>query len=215
MGVHYHKSNISADGIIFQIDAANKLCDNTIQAVNIANPTQIGTFQSGMSVVNNNAYLGDGVDNSIDFGTNINIGQTFTITIWFTKLQNGKVLLGNSVDNEYGFWFQSSSTVWFAYISPSSFGNVSMTPVPNDNSWHTITCTRNGTSTHSIYLDNVFQGTLNAGSGNDFEFRWVGREFDIPAHAWNGKIGSVMIWNRVLSVDEMHQNYVSQKSKYL
>ncbi len=54
---------------------------------NITNPTEIGTFNNGASVVDN-GYSFDGVDDYIDFGVqnyNIDKDETFSISVWFKQ----------------------------------------------------------------------------------------------------------------------------------
>jgi len=89
------------------------------------------------------------------------------------------------------------------------------------NTWYHISVTHlraSGSSDIKIYINgSQVSGTVvnptNAVNDNTDNVT-IGSRFTTPTSIWNGKIGSVKIYNRNLSATEVAQNYEAQKSKF-
>ena len=89
------------------------------------------------------------------------------------------------------------------------------------NTWYHISATHlraSGSSDIKIYINgSQVSGTVvnptNAVNDNTDNVT-IGSRFTTPTSIWNGKIGSVKIYNRNLSATEILQNYEAQKSKF-
>jgi hypothetical protein len=89
------------------------------------------------------------------------------------------------------------------------------------NTWYHISATHlraSGSSDIKIYINgSQVSGTVvnptNAVNDNTDNVT-IGSRFTTPTSIWNGKIGSVKIYNRNLSATEILQNYEAQKSRF-
>jgi len=86
-----------------------------------------------------------------------------------------------------------------------------------DNVWHHIVLSHNGT-TAFIHIDGVLRNSTSCiWTGTTY---WptntvnLGRDNNNSTYYLNGYIGSPKIYNRNLSLLEIQQNYLSQKSRF-
>ena len=86
-----------------------------------------------------------------------------------------------------------------------------------DNKWHHITIYyhRNAGNTYDIYLDGASEATgTNNKTSNATEDLVIGDAHDTYWEECQGDIGSVMVYNRWLSADEIKQNCNAQEGRY-
>jgi len=230
MGVHYHKRPIVTDGLVFQVDAANKLCGNVTDAKNMVNPTESGSFENGTSVVDN-SYSFDGVNDYIQFdGLNIEVK---TLSIWFSNLVDittsnlsSNAVLGftlNGIPTGYN-WVTKGGTTGaatnetlgvFTQLPTNKFTYIRDIVIAG---WHNLVFVWNG-SDYDIYVDGVqkptFAGTLGGHvSLMTLNNLFLGTDETLTVNH-DDKISNVKIYNRPLTPTEVAQNYEATKSRYI
>lgn len=235
MGVYHHKKPIVNDGLVFSVDANNKLGGNVTDTKNLSNPLEVGTFTNGLTVVNG-SFDFDGVDDYADLG---NIHDTtfqgsFTITAWIKPILVGTSFMSvcgknkikiNSPQRAYlqvrGDGFAPNNR--FELIIEDFLGGEDLfndTDLVHD-VWQQIAVSYNlGTTTKSYYLNGQPDGTnneTNTYSPNDAPF--VVGDWGHPSEGgtqqpFKGGIANLQIYNRVLTPTEVLNNYNSQKGRF-
>ena len=207
----------------------NKLALNARSAVN---PSGIGWMVDF-----------DGTDEYVTFGTSdALITQDASVSTWiYTRANSGRVISHNwnFTYNEFGWavhlgssnWSQvtnQASATWMSSDNAANYNasacvqsNASSIPL---NQWFNLTITKSGANV-SIYLDNslIKTGTVPssiayAGSAsnktlvigtNIFDFY-----VDLFGDEFNGRIGSINIYNRALTSDEIARNYNATRHRF-
>jgi hypothetical protein len=212
--------SIVTDGLVFQLDAANNLCGNVTDAKNIVNPTESGSFENGLTVVDN-SYSFDGVNDYIDVGGSIS--NTFTTDVTFDvwiNLNSGvtqyilhKRPLSGNPDINFPFINGSND---FVFLVTSGTTLRTTSPITN-NTWYNVTITIQGTN-HEMYLNGVSEdSTTTGGSFNPDVTKnlYIGRATPPDPFFSNSNISSVKIYNRALTQSEITQNYNTQKYRFI
>jgi hypothetical protein len=89
------------------------------------------------------------------------------------------------------------------------------TPTLNDNKWHFVGLTFQGT-TAILYIDGASQGTKSiTTTGFTQDNQLIIGNCDTASYYFNGGIDEVMVYNRVLTADEVAKIYNAQKSKFV
>jgi hypothetical protein len=82
--------------------------------------------------------------------------------------------------------------------------------VLNDNTWHNVIVTYNGT-TINFYIDGVFEKSTNKNLSTNGQANFIGKSNHIGQEAWYvGEIDDVCFWNRVLTPSEIAAVYNAQ-----
>lgn len=221
MAVHHHKSPIVTDGLVFQVDASNKLGGNVSNTRNLVSPTQSGTFVNGASVVDG-AFDFDGVDDYIDFIpmslSTISIeawvfantlgSYNAVATQWRENTNSVSSWTLETVGNDIRLYITEGSTLYFA-STPFTTGQ-----------WYHIVGTYDNT-TVKIYSNGVLGPTtgtppsMNSSTLN-VEIGALYNVSGVPGVAgnWDGNISNVKIYNRSLTSEEITQNYEVTKHKF-
>ena len=141
--------------------------------------------------------------------------------------QQSENIYGGGFEGRLSFYMSPSGTSANSYIliysSPGSANSfqASMGNQINDGNWHmrsyTMTGTSTGVQTVKTYVDGVFYGTSNSNSSHvaDTSNRsmtwgsWTGGYGNMA-----GQLNNYMYYERVLTDEEMMQNYIATKGKY-
>lgn len=234
--------DIVTDGMVFQADASNGLGDNVTNVKNIVTPTQTGTFTNGAGVVDN-SYTFDGVNDYVDFGNILNLewDAPRTISAWIKVNNNTQshTILSNfqsiqpyrgwgmvvNIGNKLGFVMGSTQSNW----ANSGFTvRTQIDDVPTD-IWTNVVVTYDGSGSKNgvvSYVDidsksfSTFTGTdITSGTSVNTSPIFIGSGIDTntvntPINFINGSIGSIRVYNRVLSLSEITQNYEATKHRF-
>jgi len=217
--------NIVTDGLVLSLDAANPksyprsgttwrdLSGNGNNGSLVNGPT----FNSG----NGGSIVFDSANDYVNFNL-INLSNIFTINI-VAKAATGSgtnVLLcpsSNNVDN----WIAIANSKTQMYFTEfADFNNVAFngntTIDTSNNVWYSFTATCN-VNTASLYVNGNFDGSTTVGfnigawSGSNSS---IGRRAGGGASYFSGSIALVQAYNRVLSAQEILQNYNAQKGRF-
>ena len=207
---------IITDSLVFCIDpVSSKNSGSTIRDLGPQNCN--GTLTNGASI-SSNYFLLDGTNDYIDFTTNNIISNTITVDIWFYVGNTNNNLIICAGDNAYN----SASWNWGLFVCCSqgvsnnllgraeagagglNLGNVSSNYL---NQWNNITITRdNG----NFYKNGFLFGNHTPSTTSTKILRLGG----VSGAYFNGRIGSVRIYNRSLTSIEILQNYNALKGRF-
>lgn len=200
---------------------------------NIASTSNNGTLTNGVIVSNGNGgiFNFDGVNDYINIGNAINVGQDFTVEMWVkpTSFSVRNALLANGYT--YGLpgygWLltlvngatagiNNSFALTIGHDTPATSAPTNTLSV---NIWQHITAvvTSGGTNI-SLYYNgllvkstNSSSATVNYTSNNTC---YIGQRNDGTTECFQGSMALPMIYNRVLSAQEVWQNYQAFKNRF-
>jgi len=204
---------IVTNGLILDLDAAKKdSYSGTGTAWNdISGNRNNGTLTNGPTFNSSNGgnIVFDGVDDFVTGSFNQNPTQ-FTINVWVNLITNNTVGAGIVSTNGTG---ETGNSFIFIQMGggskPFQFNNAFAFP-PILNTWYMVTGVQT-TTLQLLYVNNTLANTATAsgslGTNYVVSRRWDGLYL-------NSRIGSVQIYNRVLSTTEITQNYNALKGRY-
>jgi hypothetical protein len=235
-------TGIIADGLVFNMDAANRASTIPISTIttsfNTLNLTESGSFSdNGIfdSSTISPSYAFGGTDDKIDLNEKFDFVQStgkFSVSNWIKLTQPESNTLQSIIGNNYttsnvGWYFfhddrssqSHDKTLRFLY----SDGAGSSVVIDNDSaitntSWNNITVTSNGT-TIRVYKNGSQLSTTGTipgitGTTGHANTRIGGSTNGTGANFLNGNIGPAHIYNRALSANEVLHNYNALKGRF-
>ena len=222
---------IIADGLVFNMDAANRasflpIASNT-QGINTINPSQ--KINSATSDIFNSSevvpsLVFGGVDDYMTLSSGLTV-SSFTVDLWLkTDHVNDEGSQNAYVDNLTG------GTGFFKFFSFGQLGSNNMrlsnyhgapisdfalsTDELNDDIWHNCIITFENETLKS-YIDGVSDKTVTGLSNwSTSTLNTVGRYYTAGIRYYTGTIGSFRVYNRTLSANEVLHNYNALKSRF-
>ena len=211
---------IIVDGLVFNMDAANKASyvPNATKSHNTINLSQTGSLQdTGMfSTDNKGVFVCDGVDTGIALNSTSNLGTVSTTGIWVKRnstSDNGKALFGNNANAWQPAMWIASTTGFYVSISKWVKPNFYSAGWSNTTDWFYITVTRNGDGAN-LYKNGAFVDDLTGLGTGETKFDSIGFQSADNSDYYNGNIGPVHFYNRVLSDSEILHNYNALKGRF-
>jgi len=227
---------IVTDGLVFLVDAANDLGGNVTDTKSLPDPTEIGTFTNGASVVSG-AFDFDGVDDYVAFGNNLSANYAqwvlpFSIECWINPSSLGgsfgTVVVGNNhfpINGDNGGWrimIWTDATLVMAFgdsgmASSTSVKSVGTIPLSE---WTQCVMTYDGSQTAAgikLYINNALDSatwSTSAPLNNTTAPFSIARGGAVTTDLFNGVIASVKLYDKELIVAEIDQNYQAQKHKF-
>jgi hypothetical protein len=217
--------NIVTNGLVFSLDAANpkSYVSGSTTWNDISRGGNNGTLINGPTFNSGNygSIVFDGVDDYVPLSGSLNLGSTFTIFSWvyLTSGAGGEYVIygpsGNGNDN----WLSvTSNKVFFFGTQSADVNNFSL--IGNSTlliqKWYQVVLTVN-TNTVTLFLNGVQDGTttqlftIAPWSGS---FNSIGRRGSTSQRYFLGNIANIYAYNRVLSLQEILQNFNAQKSRF-
>ena len=235
-------TEIIADGLVFNMDAANRAsypiqrtlataesgsCFNTIDL------SQSGSFISDPQFITQptsaSCWNFDGVDDNIDT-TTTTLGDKYSVSLWF---KNGVtpspylVPLGANTGQGYvillgattGYWYYGNGTTARASVTDSAY-TAAMSDTSN---WHHLVLVRNaptnGTALYSdgeVYLDGtlIFTQVDKYVGTTVSSVKNIGDVASSTSYPYNGNIANIHLYNRALSSNEVLHNYNALKGRF-
>ena len=211
---------IITDGLVFNMDAANRASyvPDANKSHNTINLSQTGSLQdTGMfSTDNKGVFVCDGVDTGIALNSTSNLSTVSTVGIWVKRnsaTDNGKALFGNNANHwQPAMWIGSTTRL---YVSLSKWVKpfFHSTGWSNTTDWFYITVTRNGDGA-SLYKNGAFVDDLTGLGTGETKFDSIGFQSADNSDYYNGNIGPVHFYNRILSTTEILHNYNALKGRF-
>ena len=145
-----------------------------------------------------------------------NLGTVSTVGIWVKRnsaTDNGKALFGNNANHwQPAMWIGSTTRLYVSlskWVKPSFFS----TGWSNTTDWFYITVTRNGDGA-SLYKNGAFVDDLTGLGTGETKFDSIGFQSADNSDYFNGNIGPVHMYNRILSTSEVLHNYNALKGRF-
>jgi|9_EtaG_2_1085328.scaffolds.fasta_scaffold00876_2 hypothetical protein len=219
-------SKIVSDGLVFNMDAANRASTIPVSTIetsfNTVNLSQSGSFSDNgifdSSTITPSFAFG-GTDDYIQTNHSVNGSNAITVSCWFnlnTVSKNWHSVVDayyTSGDRNFQMWVHNNAKLYIYHLGTAHSGAGSLSA----DTWYNATFTYTGTSNGILYLNgSVLDASVpNSGNaGSDINLR-LGARVDGHASSYtNGNIGSIHIYNRALSAEEVLSNYNGLKERF-
>ena len=223
-----YNPKIITDGLVLNLDAA----DNNSYPGSGTALTDVATSNSGVTL--SNADIGTLTPGVFDFAGNASSNVTRYIdtpdTIGYTTEVScfmwAKRTTNTGVAGSYHILVGDSSLEMSWNVSSAFLRNgvivngvryvANHGSAIGTNTWHYCGITYTN-YTKNAYVDGVLQGSQTCGSSGNLTYSMSNRRFGrfgASNYALVGQLGPIQIYNRVLSGDEIIQNYEAQRSRF-
>jgi len=215
-------TGIIADGLVFNMDAANRASyvPDTTTSYNTLDLSQSGSFSTdGMSNINPplsaSCWNFDGSDGYINTVSTTHL-DSLTISFWIKgPTHAGTVNIIGGTD--FFQHFDDFSSLGNLYIYDSGIPNwVNVVPSIFDNTWHCATVTLNDTTSEvKGYKDGILVSTTTwQASYSSNIIQKIGRYQQSDMRYFEGDISLIHLYNRSLSSTEVLHNYNALKGRF-
>ena len=222
-----HAPSIIMDGIVAYIDVANvrSYPGSGSVVTDIIN----GTSSTGASAAQISAI-------GATFGTNRNTvfssvakipNTSYTKCCWFNleDVTTYQPLICGTFSTRHCMWMNKTANLTASHSNTSPFSTPTFTSIAGTTTlstgiWYFGAVTYSSTSGFNIFLNNRREQTSATtqtfgDNANDGYFGYFGEFFTSPVTpTLNGTLGPMMYYNRVLSAQEILQNYNATKRRY-
>ena len=215
-------TGIIADGLVFNMDAANRASyiPNATTAFNTIDLSQSGTLENGVAFIqppiSSSCWDFDGSDDYIDCGANALIlgNVPCTIASWLnvdSHSQYGLAFMVGTGAVQKSFWLGASNT---SKVAGGLYGYNIISDVDSGTGWHYVALTYD-TTIMRLYIDGVQNSTRAESSANIASNGIRLARANSGVEYWyNGNIGPSQIYNRTLSSTEVLHNYNALKGRF-
>lgn len=216
---------IVKDGLVLMLDAANpKSYPGTGTTWNdLSGNGNNASLQNGASFsTSNGGYISlDGTNDRIaitDSNGDFDVGTgNFSINIWLNQGTDTTYPHLYALDDQNNFSLKAIrgglANAYRLYVYQNyavQFTNSYLTP----GTWQMITLTRNGQE-HKLYIDGVISDTVTDGSGpKNITGSTVYLGWGFASEYTPQSRGPIYVYNRLLSADEVLQNYNATKGRF-
>jgi hypothetical protein len=210
--------NTVTDGLVLALDAANSRSypgTGTTWSDLSGNSNNVTLYNSPTYTSNNlGSFNFDGTnDYAAVNNTSILSTTAYTKLAWFRPETSTANIVSGGGDGQHAFWMGGTSTTLQAGHN-GSWSTVQYTPGNMLNQWWFGAVTFNTATGWVLYLNgqqvNTSASTTTFTGGNTVR---IGA-FNDAANLFDGDIPVVQIYNRVLSAQEILQNYNATKSRF-
>ena len=222
-----HAPSIVMNGIVAYLDVANVRSypgsgDVVTDIINGASSTGASAIQ----ISSIGATFG--TDRNTSFSSNAKIPNTaYTKCCWFNlqDVTTYQPLICGTLSTRHCMWMNKTANLTASHSNTSAFSTPTFTSIAGTTTlstgiWYFGAVTYSSTSGFNIFLNNRIEQTSATtqtfGDGvNDNYFGYFGDFYTSPAlPTLNGTMGPMMYYNRVLSAQEILQNYNATKRRY-
>jgi hypothetical protein len=220
------------DGLILNLDAGNPYSYYSPTSgttwTDVSGSGNNGTLTNG-PVYSNGAITFDGVDDyaSISGLANTHSSSSLTLEAWVTVGNSYSYYAGifgkgtSDNDEEYCLLYNKFSNKIYMDVGNSGGPYIDATYTLALNTVYHIVGTHvrtGGVSTLTIYVNGSFVSNTTAANTNPVNVNsystTIGSRFQNGVSSWNGKIYNTKIYNKVLSQEEITQNYSALRGRY-
>ena len=224
-------TGIIADGLVFNIDAANRAStipsSATTKAFNTLDTSISGSFVNDTIYDSSTippSYAFDGTADYIEI-TNLNVLNglsTCTFSCWGKKTASNKDLVvgaGTAETNSIYILWYLNGYVYFGTRATGATGfNINKNFAGDINNFHNFVGVYDQ-GIASLYINGILEtgptsGGPSALGSNIDETLKIGRLGNVTSYDTTGNIGPVHIYNRALSANEVLHNYNALKGRF-
>ena len=210
-------TDIIANGLVFNMDAANRACyprTGTTTTDTIGNINGSLTTTEMFNIQDITSFIFDGVDDFVDSNRTFS-DTSFTISVWFkageTSLEYIISTRTGSGGGSRGFVIKIEGNILYWDVYNAGQARVS-TGFSDTTNWNHALMTYDGT-TNKSYLNGLLIGTDNHSYLPSTANMAIGK-YTFTTNFFKGNIGPVHIYNRALSSTEILHNYNALKGRF-
>jgi len=217
-----HSPRIVTDGLVFSFDAKNPKCYSGSGTNCSDSIIQNAGLVEGGATHNSDGYFSFVTDDYLRFPNDTSLdNQSFSVEVFArtnSLSQNGFWFEKGTVNTQYSL-FQSGSVILFR-SDPNNTNMINITTANylNTTDWFHIvgTCT---SGSQVLYIDGVSvgtgttSGTFSTNSGG-MSIGAYGGYSGNKSYYYNGDIGVVRVYSKVLSQVEVQQNFQALRGRY-
>ena len=184
--------------------------------------SKVGTMGTGVTYSSSNGGVMafNGTTNAVvTIAGFTSLSNNFTLECWYQSTNNHPELWQSGVIGSIGFmmgYYSSSSPANSWKATKYSVVDIYIGSIPQNTNWHQVTYTYSSTAGVSVYVDGVQTGTTYTGTSanNNLSTSTTNKIGLGESGNHNGNIGSIRMWNTVLSSTQIAQNFAVVRSKY-
>ena len=220
MGLYYNPTIIQ-DGLVVALDAANTKSypGSGTTWFDISGNGNNGTLTNGptFSSSNQGSIVFDGTDDIVT--TSLSATLSFTWSVWFKTnvLASGYRNIISVPTGAYMLMLLDTSTNNMGFWSSDGMGGGSLgVNSLSTNTWYNAVLVREGdgiSGGYKAYLNSVFKGSANTSTWTIANTISLGGRTDANQYL-NGNIALAQIYNRVLTANEILQNFYAQRGRF-
>jgi hypothetical protein len=220
---------IVTDGLVFAVDAANyqSYPGSGTTWSDLSGNGNNGTLVNGPAFDSGNggSIVFDGTNDYVEVIDFLPNNNDFTLTLWlnYSDLNPSVTGIISTWDSNWKGWgFAGRNGFFRSWINDGAAGGkdwVSLSEVYNE--WHLVTLRyKYSTGTQSFYLDTTSYGsdsTIRPVSPSNLQIGRGGQTGTVQLNSYtysNCKISNLKIYNRVLTEQEITQNYNALKGRF-
>jgi hypothetical protein len=218
---------IVTNGLIVAYDAGSKNSypgsGTTLTDLSGNNTNGTLTNSPTFSSDNGGSFIFNGSNNYIALSNTT--GANFTLACWInttatsltgTQAWQGNGIMWSDVAGTFNDFVLAILNNQISFFTGNPDSSLNGSIILNTGAWFYITAVKNGSgSSKQVYVNGISEGSTSATSaaltanpniaigGNTLDSRY-----------FNGKIANTQIYNRVLTLAEIQQNYNAQKSRF-
>ena len=215
-----HSPQIVRDGLVLYLDAANIKSypgtGTTVLDLSTNLNNSVLTNGASYNIANNGYFNFDGSNDCIVVNSNANILSTtnYTKMAWFyaTTFSTGNNIISGGNSGQHAFWLGASDRLRAGHNSQWS------TVISNTtlllNTWYFGAVTFNTSTGWILYLNGNQEstsGSLTTFTGNQEIL--IGA-FSTGANVFTGRIANGLVYNKVLTISEIKQNFNATRGRY-
>ena len=218
-----YSPRIITEGLVLYLDAANTRSYPTTGTIwsDLSRNNNNGTLINGPTFNSSNggSIVFDGVNDYVNVGNSVSLTNSFTINIWcrINSTSGGNILgFYNSVSpfNGWGLGFSQSPFLGSQLNFWDGNGWQNPNIVVVDSNWKNISVVISSVYLLSFYINGSFITSIQASTISSYNgIKAIGSRSDGLGRML-GNIAQVSIYNRVLSAQEVLQNYNATKSRF-
>ena len=219
-------TGIIADGLVFNMDAANRASyvPYATASYNTLDLSQSGSFiadpQFITQPISASCWQFDGTDDYIKVSP-INLGLENTISFWIKKGANdfyGMVWGGTSQSNYYVVFITSGENLYYRITSAANdFNNADIQSAFESTNWVNCSLVRNNLGADvQCYINGELKQTLTGitGATSDTIVENIGARGVLADFEIEGMIANTQLYNRALLAEEVLHNYNAIKGRF-
>lgn len=213
-----YSPKIVTDGLVLYLDAANpySYVSGSTTWNDLSRSTITGTLTNGpiFNTGSGGNIVFDGVNDFISIPDNAVLDPTtLTFSTWLnpnvTSSRSSEIFVHG--DNINGWYLELGTLTPILFVGAT---NRSTLVALTNNTWQFLTVTYDGANIR-IYINNTLRNTaalstpITRYTGSARLGDWIG-----GGYAYPGRIATAQLYNRVLTLTEIQQNYNTQKSRF-
>jgi hypothetical protein len=220
-----HSPRIVTDGLVLCLDAANaRSYPGTGTTWSDLVGTKSATFQNGatFNAANTGSILFDGTNDYLSTNFDplevVGTNSVFSLCVYFnaSSIPSTSVFLGNvSGNGRYLIGIQNQSSSLYGYYNLNNVTNYGTSQsLMTLNTWNHFTITYDDALLKSyvngVLVESVSTSSIGFVSWNNM----IIGQWTTGSQMLNGKVSSMIHYNRALTADEVRQNYEATKGRY-